>query len=45
VQQGDQLVQQMITANIGVTGLSQAMQQSVASTVMGRVTAANSQFR
>jgi hypothetical protein len=41
----NQLVQQMITANIGVTGLSQAMQQSVASTVMGRVTAANSQFR
>jgi hypothetical protein len=41
----NQLVQQMITANIGITGLSQAMQQSVASTVMSRVTAANSQFR
>jgi hypothetical protein len=41
----NQLVQQMITANIGVTGLSQAIQQSVASTVLSRVVAANSQFR
>jgi hypothetical protein len=41
----NQLVQQMITANVGITGLSQAMQQSVASTVMSRVMAANSQFR
>jgi hypothetical protein len=41
----NQLVQQMISANIGITGLSQALQQSVASTVMSRVTAANSQFR
>jgi hypothetical protein len=41
----NQLVQQMITANIGVTGLSQAMQQSVASTVMSRLATANSLFR
>ena len=41
----NQLIQQMITANIGITGLSQAMQQSVASTVLSRVMAANSQFR
>jgi hypothetical protein len=41
----NQLVQQMITANIGVTGLSQMMQQSVASTVLSRVMAANSLFR
>jgi hypothetical protein len=41
----NQLVQQVITANIGVNGLSQTMQQSVASTVLSRVTAANSQFR
>jgi hypothetical protein len=41
----NQLVQQMITANIGITGLSQAMQQSVASTVLRGVMTANSQFR
>jgi hypothetical protein len=41
----NQLVQQVITANIGVTGLGQAMQQGVASTVMSRVRAATSQFR
>lgn len=41
----NQLVQQVITANINITGLSQAVQQSVASTVMSRVVAANSQFR
>jgi hypothetical protein len=41
----NQLVQQVITANIGITGLSQSIQQSVASTVMSRVAAANSQFR
>lgn len=41
----NQLVQQMITANIGITGLSQTVQQSVAATVLSRVQAANSQFR
>ena len=41
----NQLVQQMITANIGITGLGQAIQQGVASTVMSRVQAANAQFR
>jgi len=41
----NQLVQQMLTANIGVTGLSQTMQQSVASSVASRLSAANSQFR
>jgi hypothetical protein len=41
----NQLVQQVITANIGITGLSQAIQQGVASTVMSRVQAANAQFR
>jgi hypothetical protein len=41
----NQLVQQMITANIGITGLSQALQQNVASTVASRLSAANSQFR
>jgi hypothetical protein len=41
----NQLVQQVITANIGVTGLSQQIQQSVAATVLSRVAAANSQFR
>ena len=41
----NQLVQQVITANIRITGLSQTIQQSVASTVMSRVAAANSQFR
>lgn len=41
----NQLVQQVITANINITGLSQTIQQSVASTVLSRVAAANSQFR
>ena len=41
----NQLVQQVITANINITGLSQTIQQSVASTVLSRITAANSQFR
>jgi hypothetical protein len=41
----NQLVQQMITANINISGLSQTVQQSVASTVMSRVQAATSQFR
>jgi hypothetical protein len=41
----NQLVQQVITANIGITGLGQAIQQGVASTVMSRVQAANAQFR
>lgn len=40
-----QLVQQVITANIAITGLSQTIQQSVAATVLSRVAAANSQFR
>jgi hypothetical protein len=41
----NQLIQQVITANIGVTGLSHAIQQNVASTVASRLAAANSQFR
>ena len=41
----DQLVQQLITANINISGLSQTIQQSVASTVVSRVQAATSQFR
>jgi hypothetical protein len=41
----NQLIQQVITANIGITGLSQALQQSTASTVLSRVGAANFQFR
>jgi hypothetical protein len=41
----NQLVQQVITANFNITGLSQTIQQSVASTVLSRVTAANAQFR
>jgi len=41
----DQLVQQLITADINISGLSQTIQQSVASTVVGRVQAATSQFR
>jgi len=40
----NQLIQQVITANIGITGLLQAMQQSVASTAMGHLAAANAQF-
>jgi hypothetical protein len=42
----NQHVQQTITAQIGVTGLSQLLQQQgVLSSVMSRMTAANSQFR
>lgn len=41
----NQLIQQVITANIGITGLSQTLQQNVASTVASRLAAANSQFR
>jgi hypothetical protein len=42
----NQLVQQVIAANIGITGLSQALQsQGVASSVMNRLTSATSQFR
>jgi hypothetical protein len=41
----NQLVQQLVNANIGVAGLSNTIQQSVASTVLGRVQAATSQFR
>ena len=42
----NQLVQQVIAANIGITGLSQAIQsQGVASSVMNRLTSATSQFR
>jgi hypothetical protein len=41
----NQLVQQMITANIGITGLSHTIQQSVASTVLNRIQSATSQFR
>jgi hypothetical protein len=42
----NQLVQQVIAANIGITGMSQALQsQGVASTVMNRLTSATSQFR
>jgi ATP-dependent Clp protease ATP-binding subunit ClpA len=41
----NQLIQQVITANIGITGLSQTIQQNVASTVASRLAAANSQFR
>jgi hypothetical protein len=40
-----QLVQQTITANINISGLSQTVQQSVASTVLSRVQGATSQFR
>src|ERR1700755_1935552 len=36
----NQLVQQMITANIGITGLGQSIQQGVASTIMSHVQAA-----
>jgi hypothetical protein len=41
----NQVVQQLITANINISGLSQTVQQSVASTVLSRVQAATSQFR
>jgi hypothetical protein len=41
----NQLIQQVITANIGITGLSQTIQQNLASTVGSRLAAANAQFR
>jgi hypothetical protein len=41
----NQLIQQVITANIGITGLSRSIQQNVASTVASRLAAANSQSR
>jgi len=41
----NQLIQQTITANINISGLSQTVQQSVASTVLSRVQAATAQFR
>ena len=41
----NQLIQQVITANIGITGLSQWIQQNVASTAASRLAAANMQFR
>jgi hypothetical protein len=41
----NQLIQQLTTANIGITGLSQTIQHNVASTVASRLAAANSQFR
>ena len=41
----NQLIQQVITANIGITGLAQTIQQNVASTVSSRLAAANSQLR
>jgi hypothetical protein len=43
--ENNQLIQQVITANINISGLSQTVQQSVASTVLSRVQAATSQFR
>jgi hypothetical protein len=39
------LVQQVINANIDVSGLPNTIQQGVASTVLNRVQAATSQFR
>lgn len=41
----NQLVQQVITANVDIAGLSHTLQQSMASTVASRMAAANSQFR
>jgi hypothetical protein len=41
----NQLVQQVINANIDVSGLPNTIQQGVASTVLNRVQAATSQFR
>jgi hypothetical protein len=41
----NQLIQQVIIANIGITGLSRTIQQNVASAVASRLAAANSQFR
>ena len=44
-QANNQLVQQVINANIGITGLSASIQQSVAAQVVGRVQSATAQFR
>ena len=41
----NQLIQQVITANIEITGLAQTIHQNMASTLASRLTAANSQFR
>jgi hypothetical protein len=41
----NQLVQQSITANIGITGLSQTIRQNVAALTATRLAGANSQFR
>jgi hypothetical protein len=41
----NQLIQQVITANIEITGLAQTLHQNVASTVAHGLTAANSQLR
>jgi hypothetical protein len=41
----NQAVQQFLNANIDITGLSKTIQQSVASTVLGSVRTATSQFR
>lgn len=41
----DQLVRQVITANIDISGLSKMLHPSVASSVIGQLQAANAQFR
>ena len=41
----NQLIQQVITANIEITGLAQTLHRDVASTVASRLGAANSPFR
>ncbi len=41
----DQLVRQVITANIDVNGLSKLLEPSIAATLMSRLQAANAQFR
>ena len=41
----NQLIQQVITANIAITGLAQTIHQNVASTVASGLAAANSQLR
>ena len=41
----DQMVRQVITANIDINGLSKLLQPGVAATLMSRLQAANSQFR
>ena len=41
----NQSIQQVTTANIGITGLSQTIQQNIDATVASRLAAANSQFR